>query len=276
MSETKEVLIDMGFDANDADTAIQNGYNDVESALEYIQAKMSGNTLPPRNVQAINNESSTSQQTGETFEERQARLKQQIEQRKQERLLKEKETEKLDEIRRRQDTRATRDAKEAWEAKQVAIDREARKNERRKERDYKAALLARIQADREAKLAAQPPMPAAPQSPAASAAPDSPVAQGSTPFSIARQSPAPPAEITETVVRVRQPDNQCIERVFSVKDTVRDVVRWVADARTDGCVGPFDLFIFPKRKFSGAALDMTLKEANAVPKVLFAMISHVQ
>ncbi len=274
----------MGFDATEIDATVDAGIADIDNALEFIQKRQNGEEVSP----VVNDNQASVPQTmpqvqemsRETLEERHRKLKERLARRAEEKAQEEKQAAKTAEIHRRKSGREMRVAREEFEAKKRAEERALAKAERRKEQEYKASLLAKIDANRRARIEER----AANLDQMVSMAPalSTPVptvGMGVNKDHPMAHAPAPAVSastLTETTIRVRQTDSKFITRVFSVNDTVRDVLRWAAENRTDGMMGPFDLMSgFPRVVFSGSALDQNLRDAGAVPNGTFIMKPHM-
>eukprot|EP01112_Ceratiomyxa_fruticulosa_P013108 TRINITY_DN3667_c0_g1_i2.p1 TRINITY_DN3667_c0_g1~~TRINITY_DN3667_c0_g1_i2.p1 ORF type:complete len:591 (-),score=177.33 TRINITY_DN3667_c0_g1_i2:78-1850(-) len=154
------------------------------------------------------------------------------------------------EITRRKGGQEAAQARKAWEQDQAK--READKIKREKEEDRLAqerirARIAQDKLERQSRKGEKP--------------------TGTTPVT-AGPVVAPPVEkkeYTEAQVQIRLTNGQTIRTTLKPTDTMQTLQQWVQSNRTDGA-GPLSLSTtYPRQVFTGADLNLTLKEAGLVP-----------
>ncbi|KAL6051560.1 UBX domain-containing protein 1 [Balamuthia mandrillaris] len=288
MEQVKESLLGMGFPPEQVERACEATKNSesVQVALEWILShpesasggQVLGGTEIPATASEIVEQGTAASSEGDahpqqgaeasqdnrplTPEERQAALERLEAKRQELRRKKEEEEARMErerEIIRRKSGQELVNAKKEWEEQQLKLQVEQKKREKREEQLARQKVRERIERDKRER-AAKFGMPTSATDTSSSAAQVS-----STPAST---TAAPPAH-DECAVMVRLTNGQNLQNTFKPTDTLRTVYSWVYNNRTDGS-GPFSFTTgFPRKTYSGAALDVTtLQDAECVPKGL--------
>eukprot|EP01113_Clastostelium_recurvatum_P015543 TRINITY_DN1868_c0_g1_i6.p1 TRINITY_DN1868_c0_g1~~TRINITY_DN1868_c0_g1_i6.p1 ORF type:complete len:639 (-),score=217.07 TRINITY_DN1868_c0_g1_i6:232-2127(-) len=156
------------------------------------------------------------------------------------------------EIARRKGGQDAIEARKLWEEEQMKKAADKARREKEEEKMAKERIRKKVEQDKleraSKKAASSTTAPVAAPTPAAA-----PVAA------------APAKEYTEAQVQIRLTDGSVLRATFKPTDTMKVVQQWVAANRTDGG-GSFNLSTtFPRKVFSGADMNVTLKEAGLVP-----------
>ncbi|CAG8496181.1 8911_t:CDS:2 [Acaulospora morrowiae] len=197
--------------------------------------------------------------TEEEKAEKLAELKQRLAEKRELRLLQEKEEEKNREKIRRKTGKELTDAREKLEEREMQKALLAKKKEKEEERLAKAKIKEQIEADKKERAAKREAAKQAnlqhrQEEEAAEAAR---VAQASK-------------EYTEARLQIRRPDGQPITHTFQSTDTLQVVY----DHVTPHIIGPFQLATtFPRRIFGNSEMGKTLKELGLVPSAVLVAIS---
>eukprot|EP01087_Luapelamoeba_hula_P007664 TRINITY_DN1871_c0_g1_i1.p1 TRINITY_DN1871_c0_g1~~TRINITY_DN1871_c0_g1_i1.p1 ORF type:complete len:357 (+),score=74.49 TRINITY_DN1871_c0_g1_i1:38-1108(+) len=158
------------------------------------------------------------------------------------------------ELQRRRSGQEAQEAQKKWsdaQAKRTADLARKEKEADKKAREAAKAKIARDKAEREARLKATNAAPAT----TPTAAP------------VAAAAPAVQKEYDTCMVQIRLTNGSTLTHEFRPTDKLRAVHQWVASNRTDGD-GAFVLATtYPRKDYSGQALDSTtLKDADLVPR----------
>jgi len=164
------------------------------------------------------------------------------------------------ELKRRASGKEAVEAQKKWKEDQMKRDAALKRKEKEDDKRAKAAIREKIERnkrEREAKMGKAKPSPQASPSP-------QPQVPTTTPTVT---TPAVAKEYDTCTVQVRLTTGATITKDFTPTDTLRAVHNWVATARTDQRGGFALSTAYPRKDYSGSALDSTtLKAADLVPR----------